>query len=59
MVCHQLVRGLSDPVIQEQMLTHGADQKDLYIATTLKFVEAKEEVSALQIFYHLPGGCIK
>ena len=42
MVCHQLVRGLSDPVIKEQMLAHGADHKDLDLATTLKFVEAKE-----------------
>ena len=42
MVCHQLVRGLSDPTIQEQMLAHGADNTDLDLARTLKFVEAKE-----------------
>ena len=42
MVCHQLVRGLSDPTIQEQMLAHGADHTDLDLAKTLKFVEAKE-----------------
>ena len=42
MVCHQLVRGLADPTIQEQMLAHGADNADLDLATTLKFVEAKE-----------------
>ena len=42
MVCHQLVRGLADPTIQEQMLAHGADNADLDLAKTLKFVEAKE-----------------
>ena len=42
MVCHQLVRGLADPTIQEQMLAHGADNKDLDLAKSLKFVEAKE-----------------
>ena len=42
MVCHQLVRGLADPTIQEQMLAHGADNSDLDLAKTLKFVEAKE-----------------
>ena len=42
MVCHQLVRGLADPTIQEQMLAHGADNVDLDLAKTLKFVEAKE-----------------
>ena len=42
MVCHQLVRGLSDPTIQEQTLAHAADIKDLDLATTVKFIEAKE-----------------
>ena len=42
MVCHQLVRGLADPTIQEQMLAHGADNTDLDLSKTLKFVEAKE-----------------
>ena len=42
MVCHQLVRGLADPTIQEQMLAHGADNNDLDLAKSLKFVEAKE-----------------
>ena len=42
MVCHQLVRGLEDQAIQEQILAHGADNSDLDLARTLKFVEAKE-----------------
>ena len=42
MVCHQLVRGLADPTIQEQMLAHGSDNSDLDLGITLKFVEAKE-----------------
>ena len=39
-VCHQHVRGLSDPTIQEQTLAHAADIKDLDLATTVKFIEA-------------------
>ena len=42
MVCHQLVRGLEDQAIQEQILAHGADNTNLDLAKTLKFVEAKE-----------------
>ena len=42
MVCHQLIRGLANPTIQEQVLAHGADNADLDLAKTLKFVEAKE-----------------
>ena len=42
MVCHQLVRGLADLAIQEQVLAHGADNADLDLAKTLKFVESKE-----------------
>ena len=42
MVCHQLVRGLSDPTIQEQIMAHAADNPDIDLETTLKYVEAKE-----------------
>ena len=42
MVKHQLVRGLSDSGIQEQMLSHAADNEGLDLTRTLKFLEAKE-----------------
>lgn len=45
MVKFQLVRGLADPVIQEQVLAHYATQTDvgnIGLDQTLNFVEAKE-----------------
>ena len=42
MVKHQLVRGLYDSSIQEQILAHGADNEGLDLTQTLKFLEAKE-----------------
>ena len=42
MVSHQLVRGLVDPAIQEQILAHAASQKDLSLDEIQKFIEAKE-----------------
>ena len=42
MVKNQLVRGLSDPSIQEQVLAHGADNEGLDLPRTLKFIESKE-----------------
>ena len=42
MVCHQLVRGLSDPTIQEQIMAHAADNSELDLDSTLKYIEAKE-----------------
>ena len=42
MVSHQLVRGLADPSIQEQILSHAADNPGLDLNATLKFIEAKE-----------------
>ena len=42
MVCHQLVRGLADPTIQEQVLAHAADNPGLDLTSTVKYIEAKE-----------------
>ena len=42
MVSHQLFRGLADPSIQEQILSHAADNPELNLNDTLKFIEAKE-----------------
>ena len=42
MVSHQLVRGLADPSIQEQILSHAADNLELNLNDTLKFIEAKD-----------------
>ena len=42
MVAHQLVRGLVDPAIQEQVLAHAASQKDKSLDEIQKFIEAKE-----------------
>ena len=42
MVCHQLVRGLNDPNIQEQVLSYAADNPGLDLTATLKCIEAKE-----------------
>ena len=42
MVAHQLVRGLVDPAIQEQVLAHAASGQDLSLEEIQKFVEAKE-----------------
>ena len=42
MIAHQLVRGLSDSDIQEQVMAHAAETPDLDLATIQKFVEAKE-----------------
>ena len=42
MVCHQLVRGLADPTIQEQILSYAAENPDLDLNATLKYIEAKE-----------------
>ena len=41
MVMHQLIRGLSDPTIQEQVLAHSATTKDLNLETIQNFVEGK------------------
>ena len=42
MVAHQLVRGLEDSAIQEQVLSHAASNPDLDLAAIQKFIEAKE-----------------
>ena len=42
MVAHQLVRGLSDIEIQEQVLGHAATNPDLDLNSITKFIEAKE-----------------
>ena len=42
MVTHQLIRGLVDPVIQEQVLAHSSTNKDMTLDAVLQFVQAKE-----------------
>jgi hypothetical protein len=42
MVAHQLVRGLGDVEIQEQVLSNAATNPDLDLASITKFIEAKE-----------------
>ena len=42
MVTHQLIRGLVDPVIQEQVLAHSSTNKDMSLDQVLQFVQAKE-----------------
>ena len=42
MVAHQLVRGLGDIEIQEQVLGHAATNTDLDLSSITKFIEAKE-----------------
>ena len=42
MVAHQLVRGLGDPVIQEQVLAQGAESGAMDLNKLIKFIEAKE-----------------
>ena len=43
MVKHQLVRGLQDPLIQEQVLAHSAtEDKSMTFTKTLSLIEAKE-----------------
>ena len=43
MVKHQLVRGLQDPLIQEQVLAHSATKDEsLSFTKTLSLIEAKE-----------------
>ena len=42
MVAHQLVRGLVDPTIQEEVLAHAASNQDFNLAEIQKFIEAKE-----------------
>jgi hypothetical protein len=42
MVSHQLVRGLADTEIQEQVLSHAATNTELDLASITKFIEAKE-----------------
>ena len=42
MVAHQLVRGLNDVEMQEQIMGHAATTSDLDLAGITKFLEAKE-----------------
>ena len=42
MIAHQLVKGLSDGEIQEQVMALAAETPDLDLATIQNFVEAKE-----------------
>ena len=41
-MAHQLVRGLVDPTIQEQVLAHAASNPKLDLPSIQKFIEAKE-----------------
>ena len=44
MILHQLVRGLSDPMIQEHVLAHAATNEgsNMKLAETINMIEAKE-----------------
>ena len=42
MIAHQLVRGLADPEVQEQVLGHAATNTELDLTAISKFIEAKE-----------------
>ena len=42
MVNHQLISGLVDPTIQEQMLAQSSTNKDITLDSALQFIQAKE-----------------
>ena len=42
MVTHQLISGLVDPTIQEQMLAQSSTNKDITLDSALQFIQAKE-----------------
>ena len=52
MVTHQLIRGLVDPVIQEQVLAHSSTNKDMSLDSVLQFVQAKETGKQVRPFFH-------
>ena len=43
MIVHQLVKGLVDPGIQEEVLSKGADNPDMSLEAIVKVVEAKDQ----------------
>ena len=43
MIAHQLVKGLVDPVIHEEVLSKGADNQDMSLKAIVRVVEAKEQ----------------
>ena len=53
MVSHQLIRGLADIEIQEQVLSQAATNTELDLASITKFIEAREtgKRSTAQIAY--------
>ena len=56
MVAHQLVRGLGDPVIQEQVLAQGAESGVMDLAKLIKFIEAKEAGKRSSLLLTTAGG---
>ena len=59
MVAHQLVRGLGDPVIQEQVLAQGAESGAMDLTKLLKFIEAKEAGKRSSLLLTSAGGLNK
>ena len=60
MVAHQLVRGLGDPVIQEQVLAQGAETGGaMDLTKLLKFIEAKEAGKRSSLLLTSAGGLNK
>jgi transposase InsO family protein len=59
MVAHQLVRGLADPVIQEQVLAQGAESGAMDLAKIIKFIEAKEAGKRSSLLLTSAGGLNK
>ena len=60
MVAHQLVRGLGDPVIQEQVLAQGAESgAAMDLTKILKFIEAKEAGKRSSLLLTSAGGLNK
>ena len=59
MVAHQLVRGLGDPVIQEQVLAQGAESGSMDLSILIKFIEAKEAGKRSSYLLSSAGGLNK
>ena len=55
MVMHQLIRGLVDPSIQEQVLSHAATNPNLTVEQVQAFIESKESGKRDQITLNKPG----
>jgi hypothetical protein len=59
MVTNQLIQGLADPTIQEQVLARQVTDKENTLASTLKYIQAKEagKQDARQLLDNQQGVC--